>query len=32
MDIPDPIGKPAEAYEECLITIKDAVNKLADLV
>ena len=32
MDIPDPIGKPPEAYEECMITIKDAVNKLADLV
>ena len=32
LDIPDPIGKPPEAYEECLLTIKDAANKLIDLV
>lgn len=32
LDIPDPIGKPAEAYEECMITIKDTVNKLVSLI
>lgn len=31
-DIPDPMGKPAEAYEECLITIKDALQKVAKLI
>lgn len=32
VDIPDPIGKPAEAYEECLLTIKDALAKLIKLI
>lgn len=32
MDIPDPIGKPAESYEECMLTIKDAVSKLVKLI
>lgn len=32
LDIPDPIGKPAEAYEECIITIKEAVKKIVDLI
>ncbi|OGX27406.1 MAG: threonylcarbamoyl-AMP synthase [Omnitrophica WOR_2 bacterium RIFCSPHIGHO2_01_FULL_48_9] len=31
-DIPDPIGKPAEAYEECLLTIKDCLNKVVKLI
>ncbi len=32
MDIPDPMGKPPEAYESCLMTVKDAVAKIAKLV
>ena len=32
LDIPDPIGKPPEAYEECLLTIKDAIDQVAKLV
>lgn len=32
IDIPDPIGKPPEAYEECLLTIKDALDRLVKLV
>ncbi|MFA5087741.1 MAG: L-threonylcarbamoyladenylate synthase [Candidatus Omnitrophota bacterium] len=32
MDVPDPIAKPAEAYEECLLTIKDALNKIVRLI
>lgn len=27
-NIPDPIGQPLEVYEACLITIKDAVQRL----
>ena len=27
-NIPDPIGQPLEVYEECLITIKDAVQRV----
>ncbi|MDP2652510.1 MAG: L-threonylcarbamoyladenylate synthase [Candidatus Omnitrophota bacterium] len=32
IDIPDPIGKPAEAYEECLLVIKDSIKKLLTLL
>jgi len=32
LDIPDPIGKPAESYEECLIMIKEAIQKLVHLI
>jgi len=32
LDVPDPIGKPAESYEVCLLTIKDAITKIARLV
>lgn len=32
LDIPDPIGKPAEAYEECLLMIKEAVLKIFKLI
>jgi len=31
-DIPDPMGKPAEAYEECLLTIQGALQKLVKLI
>jgi len=27
-NIPDPIGKPKEVYESCLLTIKDSVQRL----
>ncbi len=27
-NIPDPIGRPKEVYESCLITIKDAVGRI----
>ncbi len=32
LDIPDPIGKSASAYEECFLTIKDALSKLVKLI
>ncbi len=32
LDIPDPIGKPAEIYEECVLTIKDCLNKVVKLI
>jgi len=32
LDIPDPIGRPREAYEECLAMIKEAVQRIAQLV
>ncbi len=32
LDIPDPIGKPAEAYEECSMTIKEAVDRVVQLL
>lgn len=32
LDIPDPIGKSAPAYEECMAVIKDAVERLAKLI
>ena len=28
-NIPDPIGRPKEVYESCLLTIKEAVEKVA---
>lgn len=32
MDVPDPIGQPHAAYEECLLTIDEAVGKIVDLL
>lgn len=32
LDIPDPMGKSAEAYQECLLVIKEAVLKLVNLI
>ncbi len=32
LDIPDPIGKPPEAYEECLFMIKEAVSHIIKLI
>jgi protein-tyrosine-phosphatase len=32
LDIPDPIGKSSIAYEECMLMIKDSVDKLAALI
>lgn len=32
IDVPDPIGKPRSSYKECLIDIKQAIHKLAELV
>jgi tRNA threonylcarbamoyl adenosine modification protein (Sua5/YciO/YrdC/YwlC family) len=32
LDIPDPMGKPAEAYEGCLLTIKATLEKLVKLL
>ena len=32
LDIPDPIGKPAQAYEECLWMIKEAIGKIVELI
>ncbi len=32
IDIPDPIGKPPEAYEECFLIIKEAVAKVMKLI
>ena len=31
-DIPDPMGHPAEAYEECMLIIKSAIKKVAALI
>ena len=31
-NIPDPIGKPKEVYEECLLTIKEQTERLANLL
>ena len=30
LDVPDPIGKPAEVYEVCFATIREAVERLAE--
>jgi protein-tyrosine-phosphatase len=27
-NIPDPIGRPKEVYESCLMTIKDSINRI----
>jgi len=32
MDILDPMGKPAQAYADCIVMIKDAVDKLVKLI
>ena len=32
LDIPDPIGKSAQVYEECLLTIKEAIQRIVKLV
>lgn len=32
MDIPDPMGRPAQAYEECLVTVKNALGKVIGLI
>ena len=32
LDVPDPIGRPHEAYEECLLTIKEAIERIVDLI
>ena len=32
LDISDPIGHPHEAYEECLLTIKEAIGKIVKLI
>ena len=32
MDVPDPIGQPHAAYEECLLTIDEAIGKIVELI
>ena len=32
LDIPDPIGRSFPVYEECLLTIKESVKKILDLI
>ena len=32
MDVPDPIGQPHAAYEECLLTIEEAIEKIKALI
>jgi len=32
LDISDPIGKPKEVYEECIITIKEIIEKVVQLI
>ena len=32
LDVPDPIGHGHCEYQECLITIKEAVDKIVDLI
>jgi protein-tyrosine-phosphatase len=32
LDVPDPIGQTHEAYEECLNTINEAVEKIVELL
>ena len=32
MDVPDPIGKSAQVYEECLLTIKEAIQGIVKLI
>ena len=32
LDVPDPIGQPHEAYQECLLTIDEAIEKIEELI
>jgi len=32
LDILDPIGRPHEAYEECMLTIQEAIEKIVKLI
>ncbi len=32
LDIPDPIGRPSETYDECLWTIKEAIQKIVKII
>ena len=32
LDVPDPIGKPREAYKECMKEIRGAIDKIEKLV
>ena len=32
LDVPDPIGQPHAAYQECLLTIDEAINKIEGLL
>jgi protein-tyrosine-phosphatase len=32
LDVPDPIGQPHAAYQECLLTIEEAVEKIERLL
>jgi L-threonylcarbamoyladenylate synthase len=32
LDVPDPIGQPHAAYEECLLTIEEAIGKIEGLL
>jgi tRNA threonylcarbamoyl adenosine modification protein (Sua5/YciO/YrdC/YwlC family) len=32
LDVPDPIGRGHAEYQECLLTIKEAINKIVDLI
>jgi protein-tyrosine phosphatase len=32
LDVPDPIGQSHEAYQECLLTIDQAIEKIVELI
>ncbi|HOW35566.1 MAG TPA: L-threonylcarbamoyladenylate synthase [Candidatus Omnitrophota bacterium] len=32
LDIPDPIGRSPEVYQECLLTIKESIKRVAELI
>ena len=32
LDVPDPIGQPHGAYQECLLTIDEAIEKIVELI
>src|SRR5208283_4335394 len=32
LDVPDPIGQPHEAYQECLLTIDEAIERIVELI
>ena len=32
LDVPDPIGQPHAAYQECLLTIEEAITKIEELL